>query len=435
MSILIKNGTIINHDATIEADILIEGDKIAKIIERSGDGVNDINESVATTIIDASGKLIFPGLIDLHVHFRDPGFEYKDDIFTGSAAAVAGGVTTACPMANTNPVNDSASITKAMIEKSQKCGLIDLLPIAAITKSMKGGEITEMGDLSEAGAVAFSDDGLPVSSSDVMRAALEYSAFHKSFVINHSQDCSLCRSGHMNEGQMSTKLGIKGMPREQEEIMIARDMLLAKLTGGHIHIAHVSSAYSLELIKKAKDDGINITCEVTPHHFSFDDSYLENYDANYKMSPPLRLKSDVMAMREGLKNGVIDIIATDHAPHHIDEKELEFDKAAFGILGLQTLIPLTLNLVRDKIITLNDMARLCSFKPAQILGLDDKKGVIKEGFTADIAIIDANLKYIYDKSLNKSKSSNSPLLNKELMGACVKTIKSGRVVYDFPNVI
>ncbi|AII14259.1 dihydroorotase, multifunctional complex type [Campylobacter iguaniorum] len=425
MTTLIKNATIINATQTLKANILIENEIIKSISS---------DEPKADKIIDASGKLVFPGLIDMHVHFRDPGLEYKDDIITGSMSAVAGGVTTCCPMANTNPVNDNAVITRDMIAKAKKRGLIDLLPIGAITKGMGGKGITEMGDMSEAGCVAFSDDGLPVSSSDVMRSALEYSAFHKSFIINHSQDCSLCRGGHMNEGKMSMLLGIKGMPREQEEIMISRDMLLAKLTGGHIHVAHVSSAYSLKLIEQAKKDGINITCEVCPHHFTFDESELISYDTNFKMSPPLRTKSDVEAMRNGLKNGSIDVICTDHAPHHTDEKFLEFDKAPFGILGLQTLVPLTLNLVRQGVISYNDMARLTSKNPAKILNLPNK-GEIKEGFLADIAIIDPDFEYVYDESLNKSKSKNSPLLGKKLKGASLITIKSGRVVFDFPNVV
>lgn len=425
MTTLIKNGTIINQNGTLKANVLIDGEMIKSITA---------DEPKADLVIDATNKLIMPGLIDMHVHFRDPGLEYKDDIITGSMSAVAGGVTTACPMANTNPVNDNAVVTRDMIAKAKKRGLIDLLPIGAITKGMGGKGITEMGDMSEAGCVAFSDDGLPVSSSDVMRAALLYSAFHKSFIINHSQDCSLCRGGHMNEGKMSMLLGIKGMPREQEEIMISRDMLLAKLTGGHIHVAHVSSAYSLKLIEQAKKEGINITCEVTPHHFTFSEDELINYDTNFKMSPPLRTNDDVEAMRNGLKNGLIDVICTDHAPHHTDEKFLEFDKAPFGILGLQTLVPLTLNLVRDGVIDYQQMVKLTSFNPAKILNLKNK-GRIEDGFLADIAIIDPDLEYVYDENLNKSKSKNSPLLDKKLKGACTMTIKSGKVVFDFPNVV
>lgn len=425
MKTLIKNGLIINHDSSKKANILIENDKIVKITD-------EILE--ADKIIDAKNMLVMPGLIDMHVHFRDPGYEYKDDINSGSECAVAGGVTTVLPMANTNPVNDNAAITRDMIQKAKKRGLIDLLPIGAITKSLKGEGITEMGDMISAGAVAFSDDGLPVSSSDVMRAALEYSKHFGSFVISHCEDCSMCRSGVMHEGKVSAILGLKGMAREKEEIMASRDMLLAKLTGGHIHIAHVSSEYSLKLIKRAKEDGINVTCEATPHHFSFTDECLMDYNTNFKMSPPLREESDKLAIRNALKDGLIDVIATDHAPHNVDDKFTEFDKASFGILGLQTLIPLTLKLVEEDVINLNDMVRLTSFNPAKILNLKNK-GEIKEGFLADIAIIDPNLEYMYDEFLNKSKSLNSPLLGKKLKGIAFMTIKSGKIVWEYPDFI
>ena len=421
MKILIKNGTIINFDSTQKANVLIENGKIAQICK---------TEPNADKIIDAKGKLIFPGLIDIHVHFRDPGLTYKEDIITGSKAAVAGGVTTCCAMANTKPINDSTMITRYMIDKANSLGLIDLLPVGAVSSDFKGEQITNMGNLKQAGCAYFSDDGLPVVSSDVMRAALEYSAFHGSFISSHSQDCSLSPCGHMNEGKVSMKLGINGMPREQEEIMISRDMLLAKLTGGHIHIAHISSAYSLKLVQMAKNQGINITCEVTPHHFTLSEDDIGQYDTNYKMSPPLRTKDDVKAMQEGLKSGLIDMIATDHAPHSNDDKFTEFDKAPFGIIGLQTLVPLTLDLVNKKIITLNDMARLCSKNPANLLNLTDK-GEIKVGFKADIAIIDPNLEYIYDAKLNKSKSQNSPFFGKKLKGLNVLTIKNGKIVYQY----
>lgn len=427
MKILIKNGTIINSDSTIKSNVLIENENIVAI-------TND--EPSADLIIDAKNKLVMPGLIDMHVHFRDPGLEYKDDIITGSKAAVAGGVTTCLPMANTNPVNDNAYITRAMIQKSKDCGLIDLLPIAAISKHLKGDELVEMGDLIEAGAVAFSDDGLPVSSSSVMRAALEYSAQMGSFCISHSEDCSLCRSGVMHEGKVSALLGLRGMAREKEEISVSRDMLLAKLTGGHVHIAHVSSAYSLKIIKMAKEDGIKITCEATPHHFTFTDEEIakNRYDSNFKMSPPLREISDVQAIREGLKSGLIDVIATDHAPHHDDEKIVEFDKAPFGIIGLQTLVPLTLKLVDDGVISLEQMVLLTSANPAKLLKINNK-GFIKEGYLADIAIIDPDLEYVFDDKINFSKSRNSPLFGKTLKGAAVVTIKSGKVVYEMKKYI
>ncbi len=425
MRLLIKNGTIINSDSTIKANVLIEDSKIIDIVE---------DEPLVDEIIDAKDMIIVPGLIDMHVHFRDPGYEYKDDIESGSKAAVAGGVTTCLPMANTNPLNDNSSITESMILKSKKIGLIDLLPIGAVSKGFKGESIVEMGDMIEAGAVAFSDDGLPITNSSVMRSALEYASSFNSFVISHSEDCCLAHSGVMNEGEISTILGLKGMPSEKEEIMVARDMLLAKLTGGHIHIAHVSSQWSLKLIELAKKEGINVTCEVTPHHFSFTDQKLLDYDTNYKMSPPLRSQKDMEAMREGLKNGLVDVIATDHAPHHSDEKFVEFEKAPFGILGLQTLIPLTLKLVEEEVISLNKMVELTSSKPAKLLKLKDK-GTIDKGMLADITIIDPNLEYVYDDNLNKSKSKNSPLLNEKLKGAAVYTIKSGKLVYKFPECL
>ncbi|WP_172199318.1 dihydroorotase family protein [Campylobacter sp. RM16188] len=425
MTTLIKNATIVNSDEIFKANILIDGEIIADITT---------DEPKADSVIDTTGKLVIPGLIDMHVHFRDPGLEYKDDINSGSETAVAGGVTTCLPMANTNPVNDNAVITRDMIAKAKARGLIDLLPIGAITKSMGGNKVVEMGDMVEAGAVAFSDDGLPVASSDVMRYALEYSKHFGSFVINHSQDCSLCRGGHMNEGRVSAILGIKGMPREQEEIMVSRDLLLAKLTGGHIHIAHVSSEWSLKLIKQARDEGINVTCEVTPHHFTYTEDELMNYDTNFKMSPPLRTSSDVKAVREAIANGLVDVIVTDHAPHHTDEKFLEFDKAPFGILGLQTLIPMTLDLVREGLIDYKKMVELTSFNPAKLLKLNNK-GKIAKGMMADIVIVDPDLEYVYDKNLNKSKSQNSPLIDKKLKGAAIKTIKSGKLVFDFPNVV
>lgn len=425
MKTLIKNGTIINADGRMSANVVIEGETIVDIITE---------EVQADVVIDATGMLVMPGLIDMHVHFRDPGQEYKDDVISGSETAVAGGVTTCLPMANTTPINDNASVTRAMIAKAKARGLIDLLPIGAVTQGFKGDRIVEMGDMIEAGAVAFSDDGLPVSSSTVMRAALEYSRGFNSFVISHSEDCSLCRHGVMNEGPTSTILGLKGMPSEKEEIAVARDMLLAKLTKGHIHIAHVSSAWSLKLIELARKEGVSITCEVAPHHFTFSDEHLLTYDTYFKMSPPLRSKCDVEAMKEGLRSGLVDVIATDHAPHHTDEKFVEFDKAPFGILGLQTLVPLTLALVKEGVITLERMVELTSANPAKILHLDNK-GKIAKGMLADIAIIDPEMTYVYDEKLNKSKSKNSPLLNQTLTGAAVKTLKSGRVVFDFPNCL
>jgi dihydroorotase len=425
MTLGIINGTVVNHNTSEKLNILIENDTIIKV---TSDNIK------ADKIIDAKNNIIVPGLIDMHVHFRDPGFEYKEDVISGSEAAVAGGVTTCSPMANTNPINDNASITKAMIEKCKSRGLIDLLPIGAISKGFKSESLTEMGDMLEAGAVAFSDDGLPVTSSELMRRALEYTKGFDSFIISHSEDKSLAGDGVINEGEISTITGLRGIPAETEEVMIARDILLSKLTGGHMHIAHVSTEWSLKLIEIAKNEGLNVTCEVTPHHFSFSDKELLSYDTNFKMNPPLRSEKDVNAMIEGIKKGIVDIIATDHAPHHPDEKAVEFDNAPFGITGLQTLIPLTLQLVKKGYISLEKMVELTSFNPAKLLKIKNK-GEIKEGMLADITIIDTEMKYVFDEKINKSKSVNSPLFNKELQGAALYTIKNGRIVFEFPDIV
>ncbi|MGA1862801.1 dihydroorotase [Deferribacter thermophilus] len=420
--LVLKNCKIINFDNILENfNIIIENNIIKDITKETPENCE---------IIDCSGLIAVPGLIDMHVHFRDPGLEYKEDIKSGSEAAVAGGVTTCLPMANTKPVNDNSSITKYMVEKAKGIGLIDLYPVAAITKGMKGEELTEMGDTLEAGAIAFSDDGLPVMNSEVMRRALEYASQFGSFIISHAEDKHLAGKGVINEGKISTITGLAGIPAEAEEIMIARDILLAKLTKSHVHIAHVSTKGSIELIRWAKKMGINVTAEAAPHHFTLTDDYLTNYDTNYKMNPPLRTKEDKEAIIEALKDGTIDVIATDHAPHHKDEKFVEFDNAAFGITGLQTLIPLTLKLVEEGKIDLKKFVELTSYKPAQILKLNDRGYIIK-GKKADITLIDINKEYIFDDKINKSKSTNSPFFGKKLKGAAIYTIKNGKIVYTF----
>lgn len=420
MSLLLKNCEIINFDKTIKADILIVDDRIKEI--------GSISEKADRTI-DCAGKIVVPGLIDMHVHFRDPGLEYKEDIESGSKAAVAGGVTTCLPMANTKPVNDNAYITTYMIDKAKKVGLIDLYPVGAITKGLEGLELAEIGEMKAAGAIAFSDDGKPVMNSEVMRRAAEYINGVGGIVLSHSEDINLAAKGAINDGKIATITGLKGIPAEAEEIIIARDILISKLTGTHFHFCHVSTKGSLDLIRFAKDKGYRVTCEVAPHHFSLTEDELLSYDTNYKMNPPLRTKEDVDAIKQAFKEGLIDCIATDHAPHHRDEKFVEFDLAAFGIIGLQTLIPLTLKLVEEEVITLNDFVKYTSYNPAKILGLADK-GVVAEGKIADLAIIDKDKEYIFDENLNRSKSSNSPFIGKKLKGINCITIKSGKIVYE-----
>lgn len=418
MSMLLKGLKIVNHDGIEEGNLLIEKDIIKAITRETPE---------AKETLDLSGLVAVPGLIDMHVHFRDPGLEYKEDIISGSKAAVAGGVTTCLPMANTKPVNDNSAITRYMIDKARECGLIDLYPVGAITKGMKGEELTEMGDMLEAGAIAFSDDGLPVMNSEVMRRALEYIKTFGSFIISHSEDKNLAGKGVIHDGKVATITGLKGIPAEAEEIMVIRDILLAKATKSRIHIAHVSTKGSVKLIKWAKEEGIEVTCEAAPHHFSFDEECLLGYDTNYKMNPPLREKEDLEAITDALKSGIIDVIATDHAPHHVDEKFVEFDNAAFGITGLQTLIPLTLKLIKEDKLRWQDFVRLTSYNPAKILKFSDK-GELKVKKRADITIIDPNFTYVFDENINKSKSYNSPLFGKELTGIAKLTIKNGKIV-------
>lgn len=423
MKTLLKNCKIVNHDKTFEGNILIEGELIKS--------VNASADEAADKVIDCEGRYAIPGMIDIHVHLRDPGLEYKEEIRTGAKAAVAGGVTAICPMANTKPVNDNSTITKYMIDKGREAGYADIFPIGAITKGMAGEELTEMGDMTEAGAIGFSDDGVPVCSAEVFRRATEYASQFDSFIISHAEDKSLAGKGVIHEGEVSTITGLRGIPSESEEVMVARDILMSKLTGGRVHICHISSRGTLELVKWAKAQGYNVTCEVTPHHFTLTEKELLSYDTNCKMNPPLRAQEDVDAMIEGLRNGDIDCIVTDHAPHHPDEKAVEFDLAPFGITGLQTMLPLSLNLVRDGVISMNDLVRMTSYTPAQLIRKSDR-GEIAEGKLADIAIVDADKEYVFDEELNESKSVNTPFMGKTMKGASIYTIKNGKVVYEFP---
>jgi dihydroorotase len=386
-------------------------------------------------VINAEGMYVIPGLIDMHVHLREPGFEYKETIKTGTAAAIRGGFTTVCCMPNTYPINDNASVTEFIIRKALE-GLCTVLPIGAITKGQKGEELVEMGTMKDEGCIAFSDDGLPVMNSLIMRRALEYSKAFGLPIISHCEDLTLSEDGVMSEGLLSMTLGLKGIPAEAEQIMVFRDILLAELTRGKLHIAHVSTEGSVRLIRDAKRRGVNVTAETCPHYFSLTEDAVKNYDTNAKVNPPLRTKRDIDAIKEGLKDGTIDVIATDHAPHHRDEKLKEFDLAPSGISGLETALGLSLKLVDEGVLTVSQLIERMSLNPARILGLftphfssliTGPKGTLARGADADVTIIDTKKEVTVEASKFVSKGKNTPFDGWVLKGVSVITISKGRI--------
>lgn len=444
MKILIKNGHLIDPAQKIDeiCDIIIEDNKI-KEIQRLAKGKGQKNAAGQKTangeqdIIDASGMLVMPGLVDMHVHLREPGFEYKETIKSGTEAAVRGGITSVCCMPNTNPVNDNPGITEYILRKAILEGSCSVFPIGAITKGQKGEELAELGMMYDAGCVAFSDDGRPVMDSLLMRRALEYSRIRKAIIISHAEDMSLAAGGVMNEGLLSVTLGLKGIPAQAEEIMISRDIALAELTGGRLHIAHVSTAGSVELLRQAKKRGVaDVTAETCPHYFSITEQAVCGYNANAKVNPPLRRQRDVEAIRIGLHDGTIDVIATDHAPHHKDEKSGEFDNAPSGISGLETSIGLSMRLVDEKVLTLGQLVEKMSVNPAQILGLHITrsssplrgiKGTLKPGTDADIVIVNTKKEYTVSGADFRSKGKNTPFEGWILKAVPAVTIARGRI--------
>ncbi len=376
---------------------------------------------------DLQGKWIVPGLIDMHVHLREPGEEYKETIASGTAAAAAGGFTAVACMPNTTPVNDCASVTRNILEKARGCRA-RVYPVGSISARSEGKALADYGEMKEAGAVALSDDGLPVVDSQLMRRALEYSASYKMRVISHSEESSLSRNGCMNEGETSTLLGLKGIPAAAEAIMVFREIALAELTGVAVHIAHVSTAASLSLIGEAKKRGVAVTAETAPHYFTLTDEAVLGYNSNAKMNPPLRSTTDREAVREALANGTLDAIATDHAPHSNLEKEVEFSLAANGIIGLETALPLSLEMVRQGYITAEKMIELLSVSPAAILGVAG--GSLAVGAPADITVIDPEKRYRFSRDSILSSSANSPFLDWQLQGKAVLTMVEGRITHS-----
>lgn len=419
MNILIKNGHIIDPANKVDGkiDLLVADGKIAKIGKTGSLPLN------GAQVIDAAGKLVVPGLIDMHVHLREPGYEYKETIATGTAAAKAGGFTAVCCMPNTNPVNDSRSITEFILSQAAKDGAARVYPIGAITKGSKGEELAEMGELHDAGCVGVSDDGRPVMSAAVMRRAMEYSKIFDIAVISHCEDASLSAKGVMNEGFVSTELGLRGIPNAAEDVMTGRDIQLAELTGARLHICHVSTAESVRLIREAKQRGVKVTAETCPHYFTLTEEAVRGYNTMAKMNPPLRTAEDVAAVKQGLKDGTLDAIVTDHAPHALDEKSGEFDAAPFGIVGLETALGLSLKLVQEGVLSMSQMIERMSMAPARII--KSRCGTLSVGAAADITIIDPSVEWTVDASQFKSRSKNTPFEGWKLKGRAVQTIVGG----------
>lgn len=424
MDILLKGGHIVDpaNGIDTEADLLIKGDKIAQV----GKGV----KAGAAKIIDCKGKLIFPGLIDMHVHFRQPGREDEETFLTGSRAALKGGFTSVLCMANTSPVIDNKGVVEYVYAEAEKAGLINIYTAAAVTKGLEGKELTEIGQISEAGAKALSDDGRPVMNAEILRRAMEYAKMFGLPVISHCEDINLSRNGVMNEGFVSTKLGLKGIPRASEIVMVARDIELAHLTGAKLHIAHISAKESVEAVREAKKRGVKVTCETCPHYFTLTEEAVSGYNTYAKVNPPLKTNEDVEAIKKGLSDGTIDAVSTDHAPHSAEEKDVEFDYASTGMIGLEFALSLgNSGLIKDKAIGWKQLVEAMSLRPARILGLPGK-GSLSAGADADITVFDPAPEWTVEAKNIESKSKNTPFLGRKMNGAAVITIVGGKVKYE-----
>jgi len=422
MTLLIQGGHVIDPGRfNGVADVLIENGTISAVGPK-------LAAPAGARILHAAGQLVLPGFVDLHVHFREPGFEYKETIQSGTEAAVAGGFTTVCAMPNTNPVNDNQAVTEFMLERAKAAGNAHLYPIGAITKRSEGKELAEIGDLRRAGCIAISDDGKPVMNSLVMRRAMEYARAFDVPVVDHCEDLHLSEGGCMNEGVISTELGLPGIPSAAEDVMVARNVSLAELTGARLHLAHISTAGSVRMVREAKARGLKVTAEACPHHFTLTEELTRGYNTHAKMNPPLRTSQDVQAIKDGLRDGTIDVIATDHAPHATQEKQQEFTEAPFGIVGLETALPLTLALVEEGVLTLESAVDKLATAPAKAFSIN--AGTLAVGAPADVAIVDPGLEWDVDPSRFRSKSRNTPFAGWKVKGRVTTTIVSGQVVFE-----
>jgi dihydroorotase len=431
-SLLLKGGRVVDPASGTDGrfDLLLVDGRVAERRAAGGAG-GGRSLPPGTMVLDATGRIVCPGLVDMHVHLREPGQEHKETIETGTRAAAAGGFTSVACMPNTEPTNDGLAVTEYVVAEARRRGAVNVFPIGSVSKGGRGEELAEIGDMVRSGIVAVSDDGRPVATSYLMRMALEYTKLFGIPVIDHCEDRSLSAGGVMNEGFVATVLGLEGIPASGEEIAVGRDLALAAMTGGRLHVAHLSTRGSLERVRRARQDGIPVTCEVTPHHLVLNETAVmdSQYDPNTKMNPPLRSEEDRQALVEGLRDGTIDAVATDHAPHHADEKLQEFDEAPFGIVGLETAVALMMDrLVRPGIIDLARLVALMSVSPARILGI--KKGSLAVGQDADITVIDPELTRTVDVAAFLSKSRNSPFHGWTLTGWPVATIVGGRVVHE-----